>query len=80
MSTEPHPLQDIVLAAFVKRERHDPVTLGTYLAGGYTYGVMNAYRIVARDALEYMAAQGLLERDTGGRFCRASSSPSGTSP
>jgi hypothetical protein len=31
-------------------------------------GVMNAYRAVARDALEYMAAQGLLKRDSDGWY------------
>jgi hypothetical protein len=30
---EPHPLQSIVLAAFSEQERHDPVTLGTFMAG-----------------------------------------------
>jgi hypothetical protein len=70
MNSEPHPLQGVVMAAFAEQERHDPVTLGTFMAGGYSYGVMNAYRVVARDTLEYMAGQGLLERDTGGWFRR----------
>jgi hypothetical protein len=71
-NSDPHPLQAVVFAAFAAQERHDPVTLGTFMAGGYTYGVMNAYRAVARDTLEYMAGQGLIERDRDGWYRRTS--------
>jgi hypothetical protein len=71
-NSEPHPLQSVVMAAFTEQERHDPLTLGTFMVGGYSHGVMTAYRIVAKDALDYMAGQGLLQRDKDGWYRRAS--------
>jgi hypothetical protein len=71
-----HPLQSVVEAAFAEQQQHDPATLGTFMAGGFTYGVMNAYRAVARDVLEYMAGQRLLKRDSDGWYRRVAGSPS----
>jgi hypothetical protein len=66
---EPHPLQNIVLAAFAERERHDAATLAGALAQG-SAGDDRAYQKVAHDVLGYLEAQGLLKRDVQGWYRR----------
>jgi hypothetical protein len=63
-NTKPHPLQELVLAAFAERKSHDDVSLGFFLARGARCSdrTYNAYKAVARDVLGYMEKQGLLYR------------------
>jgi hypothetical protein len=62
-NTKPHPLEDIVLQAFAKSDHQNATSLGYFLAGAMVRPGANAYRIVAKDVLEYMKGQGKLQQD-----------------
>jgi hypothetical protein len=66
--TEPHPLETIVWLAFAEKDYQDPSSLALFLAGGLVIAGDQglAYKVVARDVLLFMQAQGKLKRDGQG--------------
>ena len=73
-SPDPHPLQDVVMRAFVKSSAHDAMSLSVFLAGATNVrtksggSAMKDFKTVAADALGYMADSGLLEIDDVGWY------------
>ena len=66
----PHPLESVVWSAFAERENHDATSLAWFLKNAHVLakGGTRAYHTAAKDVLNYMDRQGLLERDSYGWY------------
>jgi hypothetical protein len=79
-----HPLHAIVLASFNRESpAHDSTSIALCLAGGLVQRrsrrsgggavhsqAMKAYRLVAKDTLDYLESEGLIYRDSQGWYRR----------
>lgn len=71
-SVEPHPLESVVMEAFLTSPAHDRVTLACFLSGCTGFRGKSAatgdkaYLVVAEDVLGHMESQGKLHTDRDG--------------